>query len=116
MTPIKASELLRLAGRATPGPWVFMGNEDTGGVRFVMAPGTKIRNGCNFIPADCSHAINGEYIAAANPDTIRALIAGLKVADKALDKIMREDVFRLDSYVTAEEARAELRRYVDLEG
>lgn len=55
-----------LAAKATALPWEFRATKDSGGIQYVVAPHAEpTAQGFEFIPADCSHGYNGEYIAFA---------------------------------------------------
>ncbi len=78
--------LERLAKAATPGPWVydgiaFVGKENVPGKGFQMIADNDRETGClrprGFgagLPLDA----NGKFIAAANPQTVLALVAEVR--------------------------------------
>ena len=65
------SELKRLAEAATPGPWAYDGS--------YVCP-ARTEDGTTYVElwrsiADCHQPENTKFIAAANPDSVLALIA-----------------------------------------
>lgn len=91
MTPQDLDALEKLADEATPGPWIEDkgGNLRTYGISFKNDGGYRVPiinwHGVSR-PASADGAANAAFIAAANPATIKALIAELKAAhDMARD-------------------------------
>lgn len=82
---ISLSELARIAGEATPGPWDSSDN-------FVEKNGLDAQRGIivaelftsNPMWGDCSN--DTQFIAAFNPEVARRLVVGLQDAMKALKK------------------------------
>ncbi len=59
------TRLAEMEQKAEVGPWEFRATKDSGGIQFVVAPNAeRCRDNMEFIPADCSHKRNGEFIAA----------------------------------------------------
>ena len=82
-TPEERAELARLASdmATTPGPWVVPDTDDE-----YVGPADVVSDG---VPGErwiiCEHAgADARYIAAANPDTIRRLLADLDAAEARL--------------------------------
>ena len=104
-TPEERAELARLASdmATTPGPWVVPDADDE-----YVGPADVVSDG---VPGErwiiCEHAgADARYIAAADPDTIRRLLADLDAAEERA--FNAENIARL-----AEESEAGWRREAD---
>ena len=81
MTTAQRDALRSLLPRPTPGPWRFGMSE--GGMRLV-----EDARGYRF--AQCDDDGNGEWIAAANPQAIAALLSRLDTAERLLGEAYDE--------------------------
>lgn len=81
LTPEALAALDALAAAATPGPWAMESNDDDGAAVFADDGGT----GTAYIAremwqGESEGEADAAYIAAADPSTVRALIAALTEA------------------------------------
>lgn len=93
---IDLDALQTLAEKATPGPWVA--NHAGCGTRdgmfritehYVQRPGDDVSIACDIVDPTCDDhtpsAANAAFIAAANPQTILALIARIRELERRAD-------------------------------
>lgn len=79
----KFSELKAAAMAATPGPWFRSGVQFNG----ITTESTFITQGNKPHVASTSEKRDAIFIAAANPDTVLALLAELEVKDKRIGEL-----------------------------
>lgn len=78
LTDGRLDELEALAANATPGPWHWREDE-----RELLAPWAEVVFGSDDDPEEA----DAEFIAAANPVTVRALIARVREAEAKLEQV-----------------------------
>ena len=111
-TPLDRARLRELAQNATPGPWTVCGNQRDEwyvyalDARYESLPGNPSPVKVAWVPREPSggrHARDADYIAAASPDAVLALLDALDAAERERD--------RLDAALRASciDAREELR-------
>ena len=102
--------LEKLADEATPGPWVYEGTgytDDGGQYREVTSPAEVI-----FGEWSTPSEENAAFIAAANPQAIKALIAELKEARAVIDRLASSEAFDVPQAISGPLA-AEMRARMD---
>lgn len=91
------NELEALARKATPGPWMLDGmGEDEPEINYwahrFIGTAEPNESGTHEIIAtsEDGHGANAEYIAAADPPTVLALIADLRRAQECISKVQAD--------------------------
>lgn len=116
--PSKYAELAELAEKATPGPWRYDERSDHGSpIMFsdaVIGPYDGPAIVIGFHQADYNSEAwfevsdaDGEYIAAANPATIQALLRDLMTLREALDAMVDDPMRGLTQARAALEATSQ---------
>lgn len=74
------TRLKKLCKAATPGPWTYIPDNDIDDWMLINSEHTCIKQDDSGVPISKN---DGEYIAAASPETVTALIARVEKLEKA---------------------------------
>ena len=88
-------ELRKLAEAATPGPWNYYDDSLSTGRIEIVAPGKTVTRIYRSVPEE--DGANAEFIAAANPQTIIALLDTIEAQAAEIERLKASFTNELDS-------------------
>jgi hypothetical protein len=109
MTPSALDRLETLADEATPGPWKYIPDDERDDWQLVNDEAVWIKQDDSGVPI---LKADGEYIAAANPTTIKTLIQVIREAREGLGHY---SVKRTDKVTTCQSCRTATITHTDTE-